>query len=652
MAIDPKLLVIKPVDELERVTGLQAGDMLFYDGLDNLKRISIDTFNNLSQTAKPLNPTDPAPTVGGLYAPTKSGTYSNAGGLIAQESYYTLFFFNGTTWTKSEVLLPGVDVLPVFDPLNELDAQGGKQINDYFSGVDNLILADANYTDANINLTNGDRTFIINTKQTKKVKVNKLYIKAFAAGNIGIHKYSVDGSNNAVRIYANTEVYTLTVGLNEITLKSELQELEINNFIGIVQNTGSLLGRVAGIAGTQTAYNYWSAVGNVTNSNVGSPITATRIGIKFEAEIEGKIETVVKDLIGNFDTEIEPSFATPPKFAFTQIYKSGFVRNTSTGMFRLSTGELIATCSSFVAGVSDHDPSSILLKISYDNGTTWRFYSRIEKSGADIGIYNGDFYYIGTTLHCIALVKTSTSPLLSKIVKLSSTDHGKTWGAYSSIVPADFYHVQSPNRIHSHNGILFYPYSKLISGDGNSSTSTYYGRLIKSTDNGATWVDGGVSLQGVSPDNLRVEGGFFTNSAGALVYRFRTTTGNIIAYNSTDNGVSFGAEYTLIANVANSMSAIKKLQNSTKWVSIFNDKIGAGTGFTSRKNLKIATSTNGTTFTTLTNDAYTFNDRDYPFEPCIYEDNYTNGIIVTYSISNTANTEFSAGMIHLRYSDL
>ena len=100
MAIDPKVLVIKPVDELTEVTGLQDGDLLFYDGFGNLKRISIGTFNNLSKTAKPLKPTDATPTVIGLYMPTVIGTYNNAGGLIAENGFDTLFYFNGTTWTK------------------------------------------------------------------------------------------------------------------------------------------------------------------------------------------------------------------------------------------------------------------------------------------------------------------------------------------------------------------------------------------------------------------------------------------------------------------------------------------------------------------------------------------------------------------------
>lgn len=104
-----KLLVKVDVSSLENVTGLQEGEILFYDTTtpeNKLKKISVDTFNNLSKTAKPLKPTDATPTVEGLYKPTIAGTYANAGGLIAQEGYDTLFFLNGSIWTKSETKFP------------------------------------------------------------------------------------------------------------------------------------------------------------------------------------------------------------------------------------------------------------------------------------------------------------------------------------------------------------------------------------------------------------------------------------------------------------------------------------------------------------------------------------------------------------------
>lgn len=111
MAIDPKLLVVKPVDELALVEGLQEGDILFYDGSANLKRMPVDTFNNISKSAKPLSPTDTTPTAEGLYIPTVAGTYPN--GLVAKDGFYTLFFLSGTTWTKAESEFP--KDIPLYD---------------------------------------------------------------------------------------------------------------------------------------------------------------------------------------------------------------------------------------------------------------------------------------------------------------------------------------------------------------------------------------------------------------------------------------------------------------------------------------------------------------------------------------------------------
>lgn len=100
------LLVRKPINELDNVSGIPDGKVPFYTGDGIMKLMDISNLNNLAKTAKTLAPTDIAPTVEGLYKPTISGTYTNAGGLIAQEEYDTLFFLNGTTWTKSETKMP------------------------------------------------------------------------------------------------------------------------------------------------------------------------------------------------------------------------------------------------------------------------------------------------------------------------------------------------------------------------------------------------------------------------------------------------------------------------------------------------------------------------------------------------------------------
>jgi hypothetical protein len=96
-----------------------------------------------------ISPSDPTPTVDGTYKPTISskdnigvdpvnyGTiYTNAGNLRAKEGYSTYFYKNGSVWTKSEDKLPKLEVAATFDPTNDTDAQGAKQIKEYFEFKD------------------------------------------------------------------------------------------------------------------------------------------------------------------------------------------------------------------------------------------------------------------------------------------------------------------------------------------------------------------------------------------------------------------------------------------------------------------------------------------------------------------------------------
>ena len=104
MAINPLLLNVKPISEITTVNNPIKGHLLFYDGSDELKKVDISKFQSLiGGIAKPLAISDASPTVSGWYKPTTSGTYANAGGLVAQKGYDTLFYFNGTTWSLIEV---------------------------------------------------------------------------------------------------------------------------------------------------------------------------------------------------------------------------------------------------------------------------------------------------------------------------------------------------------------------------------------------------------------------------------------------------------------------------------------------------------------------------------------------------------------------
>lgn len=146
--IDPNLLVIKPVGELENVVNPTTGEVLYYDGSGDLKKTSVTQFfQMLNAFAKPIKTTDSTPTVIGWYKPTDSGLYNNAGGLIAQEGYDTLFYYSGTMWTRTQVKMPesssnliklavpGTPSINLFN-INDPTIQNGKAVNGSFVIID------------------------------------------------------------------------------------------------------------------------------------------------------------------------------------------------------------------------------------------------------------------------------------------------------------------------------------------------------------------------------------------------------------------------------------------------------------------------------------------------------------------------------------
>ncbi len=66
------------------------------------------------QVPKALAPTDPAPTLDGVYEPAVNGVYSNAGGLERLSTDgYVRFIKNGATWVKVNTPMPAPDLTPL-----------------------------------------------------------------------------------------------------------------------------------------------------------------------------------------------------------------------------------------------------------------------------------------------------------------------------------------------------------------------------------------------------------------------------------------------------------------------------------------------------------------------------------------------------------
>ena len=151
MAINPLLLNVKPISEITTVDNPTKGHLLFYDGSDELKKVDIIKFQSLiGGIAKPLAIADATPTTAGWYKPTTSGTYANAGGLVAQVGYDTLFYFDGTTWSLVAVDMSISNFKSSFNIQDNTNGSTDKAVFDYLSSISfdgkNMVLS-GNYID-------------------------------------------------------------------------------------------------------------------------------------------------------------------------------------------------------------------------------------------------------------------------------------------------------------------------------------------------------------------------------------------------------------------------------------------------------------------------------------------------------------------------
>ncbi|MHA7823696.1 right-handed parallel beta-helix repeat-containing protein [Chryseobacterium arthrosphaerae] len=112
MGVNPDLLVIKKPGDLDEAATFDPGDFLFA-GPDNvLKRMPTENFYPLFKNIKPISPQDPGPFESNtlykpyIYSEDPGINYPNAGNLKAIEGYDTLFYYNGTTWSKMANKLP------------------------------------------------------------------------------------------------------------------------------------------------------------------------------------------------------------------------------------------------------------------------------------------------------------------------------------------------------------------------------------------------------------------------------------------------------------------------------------------------------------------------------------------------------------------
>nr|DAG72879.1 MAG TPA: rhamnogalacturonase A [Caudoviricetes sp.] len=330
---------LKPINELEEITSLQPGNLLFEDGDGNLKRITTDLFYQiLNNFARPLAPGDTPPsTANRWYKPTTSsadpGTnYPNAGNLKAKSGFDTLFFYDGTNWIKAEVALPGVSISPDFDPTTEIKAQGGKQIVEYFSSVKEIVGSTIEIT----NRTTGgyiddNAQFVATSGYTTTGLVN-----VANSEKIQIQNFSPPTEDYSVKFYNSNNSVVLNhrqKGTYEIVKPSDAVKFQVSyfDFSGSV-NFKLFTVQLAGTVDLGTS----SIVDESDELIKYKPVNSVGIAGYLESEIsqfsgelniEGFYETNIKalkisidDFTGTDDERIEKATAMIENVGGGQIY--------------------------------------------------------------------------------------------------------------------------------------------------------------------------------------------------------------------------------------------------------------------------------------------------------------------------------------------
>lgn len=203
---------------------LSTAELFYFDGEGN--EFPQGRFNIPSDYLfqKALLKTDTAPTIKGLYPLSETGVYTNLGGINAQSGKLNFASFDGTTWSKVEVVL-----------------QDDKYKNILFENertVGNTTDVANYYDDATI----GAWDYLgIKIENSKKQIIRKIHFKSNQTGSATLAIVKIVGESFTER---KTIDINAAVGWNEISLDEILYEEELLLFkkplikLGVAANAG------------------------------------------------------------------------------------------------------------------------------------------------------------------------------------------------------------------------------------------------------------------------------------------------------------------------------------------------------------------------------------------------------------------------------
>lgn len=221
----------------------------------------------------------------------------------------------------------------------------------------------------------------------------------------------------------------------------------------------------------------------------------------------------------------------------------GNPRNSEGDLLRLTDGSLLYCWTRFSSGRgSDHDPASLAMVVSRDDGATWSDPREVVHASDGMNVMSVTLRRLDDGR--IALFNLHKRSLLDcRPVVRFSKDEGETWSDAIEIVPADDvgYDVLNNDRVLiDEQGVMIVPVAR-HAGAGVGDTFRPSGRLRchRSEDGGKTWTAGswapgaeGVVLQ---------EPGLFMGRDGLLRMFARTNAGRQFIMESKDGGMTFSA---------------------------------------------------------------------------------------------------------------
>lgn len=307
--------------------------------------------------------------------------------------------------------------------------------------------------------------------------------------------------------------------------------------------------------------------GNLYNSYIDVPVTFNTSGITNVSTVVGATAT---DALNNLNT----NKADKINRSDVALNSASNKRNDQSSMLRLNDGRLAIAYSRFGVSVGDIDPVSIYVKFSSDNGRTWTSESELIPT-TSLGVMipsmykktNGNIlidYFVreqSTPSNLSSIRQIEFNPTLTSIVTASSI-----------IVPSGGYTPLAADRLYfdAISNRLLLPYPVLVSGAGGSSSSVYNVKILVSSNEGTSWSDSGLTINGfadISGFGGALEPGIFENKGKVTVYS-RNTIGSVGACDLTWGGSSYSksAEYKLNLKSMNSQSSIKYSSFLKGWI--------------------------------------------------------------------------------------